>query len=47
MCVSLYKLGLVYDKQNKAKAQSMVWKKLLEQCPDSDEAKVAKSRAQN
>ncbi|HEX2956897.1 MAG TPA: tetratricopeptide repeat protein [Chitinispirillaceae bacterium] len=47
MCVALYKLGLVYDKQNKAKAQGMVWKKLLEQCPDSDEAKVVRSRAQN
>jgi tol-pal system protein YbgF len=47
MCIALYKLGLVYDKQGKPKSQTMVWKKLLEQCPDSDEAKVAKSRVQN
>jgi TolA-binding protein len=47
VCVALYKLGLVYDKQNKPKAQSVVWKKLMEQCPDSDEAKVVRSRAQN
>ncbi|MBN1601524.1 MAG: tetratricopeptide repeat protein [Chitinispirillaceae bacterium] len=47
MCVALFKLGLVYDKQGKPKSQKMVWKKLLEQCPDSDEAKVARSRVQN
>ncbi len=47
VCVALYKLGLVYDKQNKVKAQGIVWKKLLEQCPDSDEAKVVRSRTQH
>jgi tol-pal system protein YbgF len=46
MCVSLYKLGLVYDKQNKTKSKTMLWNKLIEQCPDSEEAKVAKSRLQ-
>lgn len=44
MCVSLYKLGLVYDKQNKEKSKNMVWKKLIEQCPDSQEAKVIEAQ---
>ena len=46
MCVSLYKIGLVYDKQNKEKAKSLVWKKLVEQCPDSQEAKVVQAQMQ-
>jgi TolA-binding protein len=45
MCVSLYKVGLVYDKQNKEKYKNMVWKKLVEQCPDSQEAKVVQAQA--
>ncbi len=44
MCVSLYKLGLVYDKQGKDKSKTMVWKKLVEQCPDSQEAQVVKAQ---
>ncbi len=44
MCVSLYKLGLVYEKQNKDKSKNMVWKKLIEQCPDSQEAKVIEAQ---
>jgi TolA-binding protein len=41
-CTVLYKLGLVYEKQNKEKSRDMVWKKLIENCPDSDEAKLLK-----
>jgi tol-pal system protein YbgF len=44
VCPSLYKLGLIYESQKKAKSQKMVWDKLIAQCPDSDEAKLAKSR---
>lgn len=44
MCVSLYKLGLVYEKQNKDKFKNMVWKKVIEQCPDSQEAKVIQAQ---
>lgn len=44
VCVSLYKLGLVYDKQGKTKSKTMVWKKLIEQCPDSQEAKVVQAQ---
>jgi len=44
ICVVYYKLGLVYEKQNKDKARNMVWKKLIEQCPDSQEAKVIQSQ---
>ncbi len=44
MCVSLYKLGLVYDRQNKVKFKNMVWKKVIEQCPDSQEAKVIQAQ---
>ena len=43
-CVALYKLGLVYEKQDKIKSKKMVWKKLLEQCPDSQEAKVVQAQ---
>jgi tol-pal system protein YbgF len=43
-CASLYKLGLVYEKLNKAKSKTMVWQKLLEQCPESEEAAAAKNR---
>jgi len=43
-CVVFYKLGLVYEKQNKDKFKQMVWKKLIEQCPDSQEAKVVQAQ---
>jgi tol-pal system protein YbgF len=44
ICASLYKLGLVYDKQNKSKSRSLVWKKLIQQCPDSEEARAARAQ---
>ncbi len=44
LCVALYKLGLAYDKQNKSKSKKMVWKKALEQCPDSPEIQVIKAQ---
>lgn len=44
LCVALYKIGLVYNKQNKEKSKTMAWKKLLEQCPDSQEASVVKAQ---
>ncbi len=44
LCVSLYKLGLTYDKQNKGKSKTMVWKKALEQCPDSPEIQVIRAQ---
>ncbi|MBN2035819.1 MAG: tetratricopeptide repeat protein [Chitinispirillaceae bacterium] len=40
ICVALYKLGLTYDKQKKRKSKELVWKKLLDKCPDSEEAKL-------
>jgi TolA-binding protein len=43
ICVALYKLGLCYEKLNKNKSKELVWKKLEEQFPDSDEAKIVKS----
>lgn len=43
-CVVFYKLGLVYEKQNKGKFKLMVWNKLIEQCPDSQEAKVVQAQ---
>jgi tol-pal system protein YbgF len=42
--VALYKLGLVYNKQDKEKSKIMVWKKLVEQYPDSQEAQVVKAQ---
>jgi tol-pal system protein YbgF len=46
LCVALYKLGLTYDKQGKGKSKTMVWKKALDQCPDSPEIQVIKSQRQ-
>lgn len=43
-CVALFKLGLVYDKQKKSRAQEMVWRKVVSQCPDSEEAAAIKAR---
>lgn len=42
MSVTLYKLGLTYEKLNKVKSKNMVWKKLLDQYPESQEAKMVK-----
>jgi TolA-binding protein len=44
LCGALYKLGLAYEKQNKHKSKELAWKKLAEQCPDSDEAKLVKGK---
>lgn len=44
VCVALYKLGLVYKKMKNKKACKMVWTKLINQCPDSEEAEAAKAR---
>jgi TolA-binding protein len=43
LCTALYKLGLCYEKLDKNKSKALVWKKLEEQCPDSDEAKLVKA----
>jgi len=40
VCASLYKLGLCYEKFDKKKSKDLVWKKLVDQFPDSDEAKI-------
>ena len=44
VCVALYKLGLIYKKIENTKACKMVWTKLINQCPDSEEAEAAKAR---
>ena len=44
LCVSLYKLGLTYEKQRKGKSKKMVWKKALERCPDAPEVNVIKAQ---
>ena len=43
-CVAVYKLGLVYENQDKTKRRDLVWKNLLDRCPDSPEAQVVKGR---
>jgi len=43
-CVALYKLGLCYEKMGKDKSRELVWKKLLDKCPDTQEAAIVKSR---
>jgi TolA-binding protein len=47
LCVSLYKLGLVYERQKKDKSKDLAWKKLIEQCPDAQETKVVKAQKRN
>ena len=44
ICESLYKLGLVYEKTKRDKAKSLVWEKLVTQCPESEYAKIVKNR---
>lgn len=44
LCVSLYKIGSVYERQNKEKSKNLAWKKLIEQCPEAQEAKVVKAQ---
>lgn len=44
VCVALFKAGLIYEKMNQKKACKMVWKKLITQCPNSEEAQAAKAR---
>jgi tol-pal system protein YbgF len=43
-CAVFYKLGLVYEHQEKKKSMDMVWNNLLQRCPDSEEAQAVKSR---
>jgi tol-pal system protein YbgF len=43
-CVAVYKLGLVYENQDKTKRRDFAWKNLLDRCPDSPEAQVVKGR---
>lgn len=47
LCVSLYKLGLVYERQKKDKSKTLAWKKLVEQCPDAQETRVVKAQKSN
>ena len=42
MCVCLYKLGTIYDKLQKTKSKEMVWQKLVETCPASQEASAVR-----
>jgi len=41
-CAALYKMGLIYDKQGKARSRDTVWGQLERQCPDSQEAVLLK-----
>jgi tol-pal system protein YbgF len=43
-CAVFYKLGLVYEHQEKKKSMEMVWNNLLQRCPDTEEAQAVKSR---
>jgi len=43
-CAVFYKLGLVYEQQEKKKSMDMVWNNLLQRCPDTQEAQAVKSR---
>ncbi len=44
ICVTLFKLGLIYEKMGQKKACNLVWTKLIGQCPGSEEAQAAKAR---
>jgi TolA-binding protein len=41
-CLALYKMGLIYEKQQKTKSRDAVWGQLNKQCPNSEEAKLVK-----
>jgi tol-pal system protein YbgF len=43
-CAAFYKLGLAYEHQEKMKNRDMIWKNLLERCPDSNEAQAVKTQ---
>jgi tol-pal system protein YbgF len=43
-CVSLYKLGLAYERQTKTRSRDMVWGNLLDRCPEADEAQLVKEQ---
>ena len=43
ICTALYRLGLVFENIKKEKSRDMVFKKLLAQCPDSEEATLIKN----
>jgi TolA-binding protein len=44
VCLSLYKLGVCYENMKKNKSRDLVWKKLLDQYPDSQEAGLVKAK---
>ncbi|MBD3239388.1 MAG: outer membrane protein assembly factor BamD [Chitinivibrionales bacterium] len=44
VCGALYKLGLVFDRTERAKHRDTVWDKLLSQCPESEEARMVQGR---
>lgn len=41
-CSALYKMGLIYNKQEKPKSRDAVWGQLNKQCPESPEVKLLK-----
>jgi len=43
-CLAMYKLGMIYEKQNKDKARELMWKKVVEVCPQSEEAAAIKQK---
>ncbi len=43
VCVALYKLGLAYKNMDQKKAHKMVWTKLINRCPQSEEADAARA----
>ncbi|MBD3344805.1 MAG: outer membrane protein assembly factor BamD [Chitinivibrionales bacterium] len=44
ICVTFYKMGMVFEKKNKKKSRDMVWQRLIEQCPETEEALAVKQR---
>ena len=46
LCAVLYKMGLIFERQGRQQHRTAVWKKLLSQCPQSEEARAAQSRMQ-
>jgi len=44
ICVTMFKLGLAYEKQEKNRSRDMVWNNLLERCPDGQEAQAVRAQ---
>jgi TolA-binding protein len=46
-CSALYKLGLIFNRQGQNRNRDSMWNQLDRQCPDSEEARLARENRRN